>query len=115
MEFGILLYFNLKQDVAYYNFVTGSYFDTVVDRLSKFYLTKLKGFDWDKMCVMTLLFEGERDEVQMNEKKVFAIAKMYEGISAGESNGERGYMLTFVIAYIRVSTRYFLNNLFWFC
>jgi len=26
----------------------------------------------------------------------------FGGITAGERNGERGYMLTFVIAYIRV-------------
>lgn len=52
---------------------------------------------------MTLLFEGEEDEVKLNQKKIFEVAKMFGGISAGGSNGERGYMLTFIIAYIRVS------------
>lgn len=31
------------------------------------------------------------------------ISSRHGGIPAGEANGERGYMLTFVIAYIRVS------------
>lgn len=57
----------------------------------------------DEICVMTLLFEGDEDEVGTNEKKVFGIAKRYGGLSAGALNGERGYMFTFVIAYIRVS------------
>ena len=29
----------------------------------------------------------------------------FRGLPAGAENGERGYMLTFVIAYIRVSTK----------
>lgn len=35
------------------------------------------------------------------KKKIYDIAKTYGGIPAGETNGERGYTLTFVIAYIR--------------
>jgi hypothetical protein len=51
---------------------------------------------------------GDPKDVEHQEKKIYDIAAQYGGIPAGETNGERGYMLTFVIAYIRVST-YLLN------
>lgn len=38
----------------------------------------------------------------MQEKKIYKIAATVGGLAAGETNGERGYTLTFVIAYIRV-------------
>ncbi|KAF2879575.1 hypothetical protein ILUMI_26600 [Ignelater luminosus] len=78
-----------------------SYFGLVLDGLKKLYITKIKGFNIDSMCVMTLLFEGDTKDVEMHEKKINEIAAKYGGIPAGQTNGERGYMLTFVIAYIR--------------
>lgn len=84
----------------------------MADGFKKFYVTKWKGFDVDKMCVMTLLFEGEEREVKEHEKKIYEIAARNRGIAGGAENGERGYLLTFVIAYIRVSfifvTSYYL-------
>lgn len=74
-----------------------------MDRLKKTLLTKLKGIDLKKMCVTTLVYEGEAVDVQHQEKLVNEIASRYGGIPAGAENGERGYVLTFVIAYIRVS------------
>ena len=35
----------------------------------------------------------------------YLVIIMYRGIPGGEENGKKGYMLTFVIAYIRVRTR----------
>lgn len=101
----------LKNIYIWYNFLflLGTYFGSVVDGLSKFFITKIKGFNVDQMCVMTLLFEGDEDEVKTNEKKIFGVARMFGGMSAGETNGERGYMLTFVIAYLRVSNSKSLN------
>lgn len=52
---------------------------------------------------MTLLFEGDEKDVVQHEKEIYEIAAKFGGIPAGQTNGERGYMLTFVIAYIRVS------------
>lgn len=63
--------------------------------------------DLETMCVMTLLFEGDEKDVVQHEKKIYEIAAKFGGIPAGRTNGERGYMLTFVIAYIRVS---FINT-----
>lgn len=47
-------------------------------------------------------FAGEPEDVAMQEKKIYKIAAAVGGLAAGETNGERGYTLTFVIAYIRV-------------
>jgi hypothetical protein len=46
---------------------------------------------------------GDPVDVETQEKKIYDIVVKFGGIPAGEANGERGYMLTFVIAYIRVS------------
>jgi alkyldihydroxyacetonephosphate synthase len=46
---------------------------------------------------------GNAEDVEVQEKKINDIAVRFGGIPAGETNGERGYMLTFVIAYVRVS------------
>lgn len=73
-----------------------------LDQLKKFYLTKVKRFDFDAICVMTLLFEADAEaDVKDQERVVYDVAGTYGGLPAGEANGERGYMLTFVIAYIR--------------
>ncbi|XP_025831600.1 alkyldihydroxyacetonephosphate synthase-like [Agrilus planipennis] len=77
------------------------YFGLLLDSIKRIYLTKIKGFDVDSMCVATLLFEGDKEDIEGNEKKINRIAAKYGGIPAGERNGERGYLLTFVIAYIR--------------
>ncbi|KAJ8911525.1 hypothetical protein NQ315_000560 [Exocentrus adspersus] len=69
----------------------------------KVYITKIKGFDPDQMCVMTLLFEGKAKDIKINEKQIYDISSQFKGVSAGEKNGERGYTLTFVIAYLRTS------------
>ncbi|KAI1293627.1 Alkyldihydroxyacetonephosphate synthase, peroxisomal [Halotydeus destructor] len=78
-----------------------SIFSTITDKIKKLYITAIKRFDVGKMCVATLLFEGSEEQVELLEEKVLAIATNLGGISAGEENGQRGYMMTFVIAYIR--------------
>lgn len=74
----------------------------ILQGLKQAYITKIKRFQWDQICVATLLFEGNTAaDVAAQEKKIYSIAKANNGIPAGETNGERGYLLTFVIAYIR--------------
>jgi len=72
-----------------------------VDGFKKFYITKLKGFNPEQMCVATIVFEGNKEDVAQHENKIYSIAKQYGGLPAGEENGEKGYMLTFAIAYLR--------------
>lgn len=79
----------------------GSMLSSLVEGFKKFYVTKIKGFDLSKIAVATLLFEGSKEEVLAKEKKVYEVAQKYGGIPGGEENGQRGYMLTYVIAYIR--------------
>lgn len=46
--------------------------------------------------------EGTEEQVANSEKKLNSIAAQYGGVPGGAKNGEIGYTLTFVIAYIRV-------------
>lgn len=70
-------------------------------RIEKWVVTGPLGFDPDRMTAVTLVFEGTRDEVDRQEKMVYALAKRHRGFKGGAENGKRGYMLTFGIAYIR--------------
>lgn len=70
-------------------------------RLERVFVTKLRGFDPERMVACTLLFEGSRDEVAAQERVVYRLATEHGGMRAGAENGERGYQLTFAIAYIR--------------
>eukprot|EP01094_Clydonella_sp_ATCC50884_P019109 TRINITY_DN3667_c1_g1_i1.p1 TRINITY_DN3667_c1_g1~~TRINITY_DN3667_c1_g1_i1.p1 ORF type:complete len:657 (+),score=226.26 TRINITY_DN3667_c1_g1_i1:47-1972(+) len=69
--------------------------------LKKVYLTKWAGFDLEKMCAATLLFEGTKEEVALQQKNIYAIAAKHKGIKAGSENGRKGYFMTYMIAYLR--------------
>jgi alkyldihydroxyacetonephosphate synthase len=73
----------------------------LVSKAQKFFVTKVKGFDPDRMVACTLLYEGRRDEVETEAATVARLAKRHKGMMAGAENGRRGYQLTFGIAYIR--------------
>jgi alkyldihydroxyacetonephosphate synthase len=70
-------------------------------KLEKLFVTKLKGFDPDRMSACTIVYEGTKAEVEAQVAAISAIAARHGGLRAGSSNGERGYQLTFGIAYIR--------------
>jgi alkyldihydroxyacetonephosphate synthase len=67
----------------------------------KLYVTRLLRFDPMKMAVATIVYEGSAEEVRFQEKVLKEIASRHGGLDAGPTNGERGYQLTFGIAYIR--------------
>lgn len=67
----------------------------------KFFVTKIKGFEPDKMVACTLVFEGAHREVEQHQREVYRIAEKHRGMKAGGENGRRGYQLTYSIAYIR--------------
>ena len=73
----------------------------IVNRLQRFFLLRILGFDSKKMVACTILMEGSRAEVSQQERSIFSIAKKHKGKSGGAANGKRGYTLTFGIAYIR--------------
>lgn len=70
-------------------------------KVEKWFITKVKGFDPQSMVACTLLYEGNRDEVQAQQATVKRLAAKYGGVHAGAENGAKGYQLTFGIAYIR--------------
>jgi len=78
-----------------------SWMDEWLDAAKKWYVTNWKGFEVEKMTAATLLFEGNANEVALQESRVYAIAAKHGGLKGGEENGKRGYFLTYMIAYIR--------------
>jgi len=50
-------------------------------------------------------------EMENLERRLLEMANKFGGFYAGEEYGKRGYQLTFVIAYIRVSLRFSLFEL----
>ena len=69
--------------------------------LQKFALLKIKGFEPYQIAACTIVMEGTRREVAYQQKVIFRAARKHGGVSGGSKNGQRGYMLTFSIAYIR--------------
>jgi alkyldihydroxyacetonephosphate synthase len=76
-------------------------FQAVLDRIKKFYVTAVKGFDPDKMVAATIVMEGSKEEVDYQEENLYRLARKYSGLPGGADAGRRGYMLTYAIAYIR--------------
>ena len=69
--------------------------------LQKVFVTRIRGFDPERMTACTLVFEGQEEEVAGQQRRLLRIARRHGGLAAGRENGERGYQLTFGIAYIR--------------
>ena len=78
-----------------------SMIEGLTDWFKGIYVTKVCGFDPEKMCVVTLLFEGTQEEVDRQQKIIYDITSKYGGLKAGAEAGSRGYLLTYVIAYLR--------------
>lgn len=73
----------------------------LIDKLTKFYVLKIRHFDANRMVAATIVFEGSKQEVAYQQANIKILAKQNQGLLAGSKNGQRGYMLTFAIAYIR--------------
>ena len=75
--------------------------EALINRLKKFYVLKLRGFDPYRMVAATILMEGSQREVAFQKSNIFSLARRFQGLPAGAENGRRGYRLTYAIAYIR--------------
>ena len=73
----------------------------LVGRLQKFYLFRLKRFDLQRMVAGTLVMEGSREEVRRQWRTLSRLLAAHGGLSGGAEAGQRGYQVTFAIAYIR--------------
>lgn len=73
----------------------------VKSRIEKLFITRIKHFEPHTMVAATVVYEGNAAEVALQQKVVAATAKRFGGVQGGSGNGERGYMLTYAIAYLR--------------
>ena len=81
-----------------------SIFGELVDQFKKAGASLILGYDMQKVSLATYLIEGEKEDVDAIEDKVKDAAWKLWGISAGAKYGERAYLMTFTICYIRVIT-----------
>ncbi len=77
------------------------FIEKLMGSLQKSFILKVKKFHPDKMCLATIVMEGNTDEVYYQKKIIGKIAKKHNTLLGGSGNGKRGYALTNVIAYIR--------------
>ena len=75
--------------------------EAIMGEIQKFFLLKVKKFDPNELVAATIVMEGTQEQVDYQAKLINRLAKRYGGIAGGETNGQRGYMLTYAIAYIR--------------
>jgi alkyldihydroxyacetonephosphate synthase len=75
----------------------------VIEKLQESYISYIKNFNFEEIVVVTLVFEGNAVEVKAHEKLINEIASKYLGFPAGAENGQKGYALTYIVAYVRVS------------
>ena len=75
--------------------------EKLIEKIKKFMVLNIKGFDPYQMVAATFKMEGSQEEVDYQEKNIARLTKKHGGLVGGAENGKRGYMLTFAIAYVR--------------
>lgn len=75
--------------------------EKILDKIKKYMVINVKGFDPYKMCAVTYVMEGSSEEVKYQERNLSRLTKNHGGLISGSENGKRGYLLTFAIAYVR--------------
>ena len=68
--------------------------DSIKAGISEFVLSRLNGFEPQKMVAATILYEGSLRHVQLQKQRVSELASLFGGLSGGSENGRRGYFLT---------------------
>jgi len=68
---------------------SGGLKNAILDILKKKYITGWHGIDLNQLAACTLVFEGSKEEVQVQQARVYAIAKKYNGVKADADNGKR--------------------------
>ena len=75
--------------------------EKLMSRVQQTVLGSIKGFDLRQMSAATVVMEGSAAEVEYQKAEIKRVATLHGGVSGGSHNGQRGYMLTYAIAYIR--------------
>ncbi len=78
-----------------------SFLKRVEQKVQHFVLEKIKKLHVDSLVVVTAMFEGSKSEVMHQRAFFLKLVAKHRGMVAGSSNGKRGYLLTFLIAYLR--------------
>ncbi len=73
----------------------------VEQKAQRFFLESVLKYDLRQVSAATVVMEGSQQEVSSQHKHLNRMARKFRGIAGGASNGQRGYMLTYAIAYIR--------------
>jgi alkyldihydroxyacetonephosphate synthase len=66
------------------------------------------------MVAATIVMEGTAKEVAYQKSNIYPLARKFQGLATGATNGQRGYMLTYAIAYLRdfLSSYYIIGETF---
>lgn len=80
-----------------------SIFGDIVDSIRQDGVQWLFGYDFTKAALATYLIEGEREDADKIEKKLRAVGWKFLGLRGGARYGERAYLMTYTVCYIRVS------------
>lgn len=67
----------------------------------RLWVTRVRGFDVDRMVAATTVYVGDEREVAEQQRKLVRLASAFGGLAGDAENGRRGFELTFMIAYIR--------------
>lgn len=76
--------------------------EPLIDWFKKFFLTSIKGLDMTQIAACTFMLTSDnKEDVDSERNKILSIALKHKGIDAGGEAGRNGYLLTYVIAYLR--------------
>ena len=70
-------------------------------KVQRFFLESVIKYDLRQVSAATIVMEGSHQEISAQHRHLGRVARKFRGIAGGASNGQRGYMLTYAIAYIR--------------
>lgn len=92
------IHLQLGMALDHYN----SLYASVVDRFKRFGSQNILRYNLDKACLAVYMMESNKEDADNIESKIKKIAWKYWGISGGSNYGERTYLMTFTVCYIRV-------------
>lgn len=72
--------------------IDGGKLSKIGDFLKKFYLTKIKRFDLEKISVVSLVYEGSEKETQYQENLIRSISEEFGGYLLQSSVAEKSYV-----------------------